>query len=263
MAHQIFLINAFTREKFKGNPAAVILMSNKRSDDWMQSLANEINQPITAFVTQTEQNRYNLRWFTPIEEIDLCGHGTLGAAHILWSEGLTATTSPIIFETQSGTLQTERSAEQIILRFPIKQTKNIEVTDYLEAVVDSPIVNAAWAEDRYILELEDAKTIHNVTPCLEAIRKLDGPGVILTSRGSNQYDFVSRYFAPKIGINEDFVTGSAHCALASYWGKVLAKKQFTAFQDSARGGEIHLKIAGENVELIGDCLTLISGQMIN
>jgi PhzF family phenazine biosynthesis protein len=263
MNSQFYFINAFTKAEFKGNPAVIVFLRENRSEDWMKSLAKELNQPITTFISIKDEDNYQLRWFTPTQEIDLCGHGTLGAAHILWSEGFTSSESTINFYTQSGILRTELSDQQIILRFNIKESTQTEVTEKLKRVTDFPIKGAAWAEDRYILELENQDMVHNVTPNLEAIRELVGPGIIITCRGSDKYDFVSRYFAPKIGINEDYVTGSAHCALASYWSDRLNKKEFTAYQDSERGGEIKLKIKGEKVELIGGCVTLLKGRLYN
>ncbi|MED3575032.1 PhzF family phenazine biosynthesis protein [Cytobacillus praedii] len=263
MNSQFYLINAFTKEKFMGNPAAIVFLREKKTDEWMKSLAKELNQPITAFISKENDNNYNLRWFTPTEEINLCGHGTLGAAHILWSEGFCSSESTINFYTRSGLLRTEQSEEQIILRFNIKESTQIEVSEDLKRVTEFPIKDAAWAEDRYILVLENHEMVHDVKPNLEAIRELEGPGIIITSRGTDRYDFVSRYFAPKIGINEDYVTGSAHCALASYWSDRLNKKDFTAFQDSERGGEIKLKIRGDKVELIGGCVTLLKGHLYN
>jgi PhzF family phenazine biosynthesis protein len=261
MHSQFYFINAFTEEKFKGNPAAIVFLRKKKSEEWMKSLAKEINQPITSFISKENANNFHLRWFTPTKEIDLCGHGTLGAAHIIWSEGFSSSESTINFYTQSGLLQTELLEQQIIMRFNIKESTQIEVTKTLKRVTDFPIKGAAWAEDRYILELENQDMVHKVTPNLEAIRELEGPGIIITSRGTDKYDFVSRYFAPKIGINEDYVTGSAHCALASYWSDRLNKKEFTAYQDSERGGEIQLKIKGDKVELIGGCITLLKGHL--
>ncbi|WP_191556792.1 PhzF family phenazine biosynthesis protein [Metabacillus idriensis] len=261
MNSQFYLINAFTKEEFKGNPAAIVFLREKRSEEWMKSLAKEFNQPITTFISKENRNNYELRWFTPTKEIDLCGHGTLGAAHILWSEGFSSSESTINFYTQSGLLQTELSEQQIILKFNIKESTLIEVNEKLKRVIDFHIKDAAWAEDRYILELENQDMVHNVMPNFEAIQELEGPGIIITSRGSGKYDFVSRYFAPKIGINEDYVTGSAHCALASYWSNLLNKKEFKAYQDSERGGEIKLKIKGEKVELMGDCITLLKGHL--
>ncbi|MCK1993732.1 PhzF family phenazine biosynthesis protein [Peribacillus muralis] len=263
MNNRIYFINAFSKEKFKGNPAAIVFLSEKRSEEWLKSLAAELNQPITTFIRPKGGNNYQLRWFTPINEIDLCGHGTLGAAHVLWSEGFSSSESAIYFHTQAGLLRSDLSGQQIILKFNIKESTKTEVTEKLKRVIQLPIKDAAWAEDRYILELENQDMVHKAVPNLEAIKELDGPGIIITSIGSGKYDFVSRVFAPKIGINEDYVTGSAHCALASYWGYRLNKKEFMAYQDSKRGGEIKLKIMGEKVELIGDCITLLKGELYN
>lgn len=261
MNSQFYLINAFTEEKFKGNPAAIVFLREIRSEEWMKSLAKELNQPITTFILKENGNNYKLRWFTPTKEIELCGHGTLGAAHIIWSEGFSPLESTINFYTQSGILRTEQSEQQIILRFNIKKSTQTDVSQKLKRAISLPIKGAAWAEDRYILELENQDMVHNVIPNLEAIRELEGPGIIITSRGTEKYDFVSRYFAPKIGINEDYVTGSAHCALASYWSERLNKEEFIAYQDSERGGEIKLKIKGDKVELIGNCVTLLKGHI--
>jgi len=263
MSSELYFINAFSKEEFKGNPAAIVFLRGKRTEKWMKCLAKELNQPITTFIAKENENNFQLRWFTPTKEIDLCGHGTMGAAHILWSEGFISSELPINFYTASGLLQTHLSEQQIILEFNLKQSTQIEVTEKLKRVIDFSIKGAAWGEDRYILELENQDMIRNLTPNLEAIRELEGPGIIITSRGSDKYDFISRYFAPKIGINEDYVTGSAHCALASYWSKLLDKKEFIAYQDSDRGGEISLKIKGEKVELIGDCITLFKGHLNN
>jgi PhzF family phenazine biosynthesis protein len=229
----------------------------------MKSLANELNQPITTFISIKEKNTFQLRWFTPTKEIAIIGHGTLGAAHVLWSEGFSSSESPINFDTKSGLLLAELSEQQIKLTFSIKESTPIQPTEQMKSIVDFPIKGAAWAKDRYILELENEDMVHKVTPKLGLIKELEGAGVIITSRGSDKYDFVSRYFAPKIGINEDYVTGSAHCALASYWSDFLNKKEFIAYQDSERRGEIKLKIKGEKVELMGDCVTLLKGYLYN
>jgi PhzF family phenazine biosynthesis protein len=261
MKNQFYIINAFTKKEFKGNPAAIILLKESRSTQWMESFAKEVNQPITTFITKKDENSYHLRWFTPTQEIELCGHGTLGAAHILWSEGYSSLQSSITFDTPSGILRAERLENQISLSFPIKQSAPIEMTDTLKQVTNMPIKAAAWAEDRYILEVENEEMVHSVMPDLEAMKGLEGAGVVVTSRGSNKYDFVSRYFAPKIGVNEDYVTGSAHCALASYWSEQLHQTQFSAYQDSERGGEINVEVSGDTVKLAGDCLTLLKGEM--
>lgn len=261
MSSEFYLINAFTDKEFKGNPAAIIVLSEKKTDEWIESVAKELNQPITTFISKKEHDSYRLRWFTPKKEIELCGHGTLGAAHVLWSEGLSSIDSTIHFDTKSGILQAKRTEKQIGLRFKLKESSPIPITEKLKRSINFPIKSAAWAEDRYILELENENMIHHVKPNLEMISSLEGTGVIITSHGSDKYDFVSRYFAPKIGIHEDHVTGSAHCALASYWKKRLNKEDFLAYQDSKRGGELLLKISGEYVQIMGNCIILLKGQL--
>jgi PhzF family phenazine biosynthesis protein len=221
--------------------------------------AKEFNQPITTFVIQ-EQAEYRLRWFTPAQEIDLCGHGTLGAAHIICEE--ISNESLITFYTKSGILTAEQIEEKFKLTFKVKKTNEIPVTEQLQGVINHSIKKLAWGEDRYIIELEDEHAVHTAIPNLEGLKKLDGSGLIITANSTKEYDFVSRYFAPKIGVNEDFVTGSAHCALASYWGKELNKDEFFAYQDSARGGEIKLNLKEDDVELIGEAITIVKGNLI-
>ncbi|MFS0781581.1 PhzF family phenazine biosynthesis protein [Bacillus sp. 1P06AnD] len=259
---QFYFINAFTNKDFKGNPAVIVFLNEDRSEEWMKSFAKEVSQPITTFIFKKEENFFQLRWFTPNQEIDLCGHGTLGAAHILWSEGYTSE-STIDFDTKSGLLQAEQSERHIMLRLNVKHSIETDVTDHLKRAINFPIKAVAWAEDRYILELDNQHMIHDVIPNLEVIKEIEGPGIIITSQGSDEYDFVSRYFAPKIGISEDYVTGSAHCALASYWGNLLNKTEFTAYQDSVRGGEIKLRMKRDQIELIADCVTILKGHIQN
>jgi PhzF family phenazine biosynthesis protein len=257
--NQVYFINAFTKEKFKGNPAVIVYMHEEGKVEWMQSFAKELNQPITTFISLWRDNIFQLRWFTKTKEIDLCGHGTLGAAHVLWSEGIVASKDIIEFETLSGRLLAERLGEQIKMTFSKIESVQIEKPDQIDNIVGMPIKATALAKDRYIIELENEVMVHEAAPNIDLIKDLAGTGLIITSRGSRKYDFVSRYFAPKIGINEDFVTGSAHCALASYWEKLLYKKEFMAYQDSARGGEIQLIVKKDKVEVIGDCITLLRG----
>lgn len=259
MNNDFYLINAFTNQEFTGNPAAIIILSEQKSDEWMTTCARELNQPITSFVTKSLNDNYQLRWFTPKEEVDLCGHGTLGAAHVLWNEGLSLE-SVIHFHTNSGILLAEKKGKEIMLTFKRKKTSLIRLNEQLRDTLNYSIRCATWAEDRYLVELDNEEAVHNAIPNLEYITKLDGNGLIITSLGSGKYDFVSRYFAPKIGVDEDYVTGSAHCALASYWQEKLNKNNFMAYQDSERGGEIKLTIDGDYVQLTGSCITLLNGK---
>ena len=255
---RIYFINAFTKEDFKGNPAAIILVDGEVQEDWMSQMARQLNQPITTFLMQYEEV-FRLRWFTPKSEVSLCGHGTLGAAHILWSEGLWDVSNAIKFETPSGKLEAKRQNNLIKLTFPLIESRDIETVAEMESILGEPILSMALAKDRYIVELESEEQVRQIVPNLHMLKELDATGVIVTTRNSSNYDFVSRNFAPKIGLNEDFVTGSAHCALASYWKKRLHKSEFKAYQASERGGEILVKVNEDTVELRGECKTVIKG----
>jgi len=259
VSDELYLVNAYTIEKFKGNPAAIVYLKSNVPDNWMKLYAQELNQPITTYVIE-EQDGFRIRWFTPLCEINLCGHGTLGAAHILFEEHIAA--SPIKFLTKAGVLYAEQVDSRIKLTFKIKESESIKIDQYLMDLIDQPIKKAAWAEDRYILELDNDQSVNTATPNLDKIKKLSSTGIIITSISSDKYDFISRYFAPKIGIKEDYVTGSSHCALASYWKKELKKSDFFAYQASSRGGEINVSVKGDNVGLEGEVLTLFKGRLL-
>lgn len=245
-------------EEFKGNPAAIILVDKEVEEGWMRQMAKQLNQPITTFVMQQEEV-FRLRWFTPKNEVDLCGHGTLGAAHILWSEGLWDVTRPIEFETLFGKLEAQMQNNFIKLTFPLIEPTDIEIIGEMESILGEPILSMAWARERYIVELESEEKVRKVVPNLNLLTELNVAGVIVTTSNSSNYDFVSRNFAPKIGVDEDSVTGSAHCVLASYWKKRLHKSEFKAYQASERGGEVLVKIVENTVELSGTCRTIIKG----
>lgn len=258
MNHSFYLVNAFTKAPFKGNPAAVVILNEAQSESWMRVVAKEFNQPITTFLTQTGENTYNMRWFTPMEEVELCGHGTLGAAHVLCTEGLVSPGKDIIFHTASGVLTAGQSLDGYTLTFNVKKAVPVDLAPELRQAVDRSVRKAAWAGDRYILELESAEDVRKAIPDFKAILAVSGR-IVITSRDNGAYDFISRMFAPKIGVNEDQVTGSAHCALVSYWAGPLNKQEFSAYQASERGGELKLKVKGEKVEITGDCVTLVRG----
>ncbi|UFU00097.1 PhzF family phenazine biosynthesis protein [Radiobacillus kanasensis] len=254
----LYFINAFTKEEFKGNPAAIVILDKEKEEKWMQQFAKELNQPITTYVMK-RKDFFQLRWFTPTKEIDLCGHGTLGASHILWSEGYCDRQFPIEYDTASGKLMAEATVEGIKLSFPVIESSSIELIPRMEKILGIPIKEMAWAKDRYIVEVADEDLVHQVKPNYESMKKLDG-SVIVTTSVSEKYDMVSRYFAPQIGVNEDSVTGSAHCALALYWSKKWNKKEFKAYQASERSGELQLSLKEDSVEIIGDCITIIRGK---
>lgn len=257
----MYLINAFTQEEFKGNPAAIIILDDDKDEKWMASLAKQLNQPITTFALKKEDH-FKLRWFTPTNEINLCGHGTLGASHILWSEGYCDPKNPITYETLSGRLLADRCNGKIKLTFPIIPATSIPILEGMNEVLNVPIKAMAWANNRYIVEVENASVVYEIVPNFERMKELDGAGVIVTTCMSEKYDIVSRYFAPKIGINEDSVTGSAHCALASYWKKHLKKNKWNAYQASERGGKLLLNVGADTVDIIGDCRTIAKGTIL-
>lgn len=255
---RLYFINAFTSEEFKGNPAAIILVNGEVKEDWMRKMAKQLNQPITTYLFKHGEE-LRLRWFTPKSEVRLCGHGTLGAAHILWSEGLWDVSKAIKFETHSAVLEAKVQDNLIKLTFPLIESKDIETVAEMESILGESILSMSLARDRYIVELESEEQVRRIVPDLHLLKELDATGVIVTTRKSSNYDFVSRNFAPKIGLDEDFVTGSAHCALASYWRKRLHKSEFKAYQASERGGEILVKVNEDTVVLSGECKTVMKG----
>ncbi|WP_096187732.1 PhzF family phenazine biosynthesis protein [Evansella halocellulosilytica] len=261
MSVYIYFVNAFTNKAFKGNPAAIVFLQNEHSESWMSSVAAEMNQSITTFLLKHNGNPYQIRWFTPEKEIPLCGHGTLGAAHILWNE-FNETSERISFQSNTSELYAEKKGKKIQLTFPKIDSTMVETPNQLNEILGCSIQSCSWASDRYIVEVESEEVIHCIAPNFEKMRELDGTGVIVTSRGTGSYDFVSRYFAPKIGIKEDYVTGSAHCSLAPYWSSRLHKTEFTAYQDSERGGEVSIQLTQDHVQLSGDCITVLKGNLV-
>lgn len=258
MGDNLYFINAFTTEKFKGNPAAIVLLEERMPETWMQAWAAELQQPITTFVLPG-QNSYVLRWFTLVKEIYSCGHGTLGAAHVLWQNKAESSKHPLFFETAAGTLSARQCSDGIQLTFSLREASFVQTTEELQQIVPYPVQQAAWAGDRYILELASEEQVRQAAPDLEVVKKLEASGVILTSLGNGLYDVVSRYFPPNIGIAEDHVTGSSHCALASFWYKRLGKETLKAYQASPRGGELKVVKVGDQVHVTGNATLLFQG----
>jgi len=260
----LLCVDAFTSKPFSGNPAAICLLEKQAPDDWMQSLAAEMNLAETAFPIKTGDNEFDLRWMTPTMEVDLCGHATLATAHALWSKGLADKSRPITFHTRSGVLKASLSADGITLDFPLIATSPCppqpELIKSLGAVNPQSVVKAG---PDYLVELCCAEDVRNISPDLLSLAKIQMRGVIVTSTADeHDVDFVSRFFAPAAGINEDPVTGSAHCALAPYWAGKLAKTTFVAKQVSKRGGELKVEIRGDRVLLTGNAVTVWEGEVI-
>lgn len=262
MVQEIFQVDAFTDSPFSGNPAAVCVLPQEGDEGWMQRVANEMNLSETAFLFQQEDG-YNLRWFTPVIEVDLCGHATLASAHILWETGLLAPDQEARFYTRSGLLTAVRQDNWIQLDFPSEPEDEIDAPEKLsDALGISPNYVGKNRFD-YLIEIESEESIRNLTPNFTVLRTIDSRGFIVTSvADSPEFDFVSRFFAPSFGINEDPVTGSAHCCLGPFWQKKLGKNEFTAYQASARGGIIKVHVAGERVLLAGQAFTVMRGTLI-
>jgi PhzF family phenazine biosynthesis protein len=267
MSTSIVLVNSFTRAPFAGNPAGVCLLPSWRDESWMQSIAAEMNVPETAFVVP-DGPRFGLRWFTPVTEVPLCGHATLATAHVLFELGRVVEPNRIRFMTASGELAATRDEDQIELDFPALPVTPCQVpANLVPALGASPTFvghtasGGAQAEVIYLCELSAENTVRSLRPDLQKLREVPG-SVIVTARGAGRHAIVSRFFAPAIGIDEDPVTGIAHCALAPYWAPRLERSRFLAWQASARGGEIEVTLRDTRVGLAGHAVTIWSGECV-
>ncbi len=258
----IYQVDAFTSTPFAGNPAAVCLLPEHASEDWMRDVAREMNLPETAFLVRYD-DVYDLRWFTPTVEIDLCGHGTLASAHVLWETGEVRQDETIRFNTRSGPLAARRDGDWIELDFPATPVTPCDAPPELpEALGVSPSFVGRSVFD-YVVEVPTESEVRAVAPDLAAISRMDTRGVIVTSRSDNpEIDFVSRFFAPGSGIDEDPVTGSAHCALGPYWQTRLGKANFSARQLSERGGELRGRVDGQRVHIAGQAVTVMRATLV-
>ena len=261
MKTPIYQGDAFTDRPFAGNPAAVCLLAAPADDTWMQAVAQEMNLSETAFLIE-ENDGYQLRWFTPTVEVDLCGHATLASAHVLWSEQHVRLDRPIRFHTRSGVLTAARSDDRIELDFPLDPPVDAQpCTGLLESLAVSARYVGKGRFD-YLVEVESEEMVRALQPDFVRLAQLPLRGVIVTARASRpDCDFVSRFFAPREGINEDPVTGSAHCCLGAYWGGKLARTEMVGHQVSARGGTVHVRVAGDRAILGGRAVTVVRGNM--
>jgi PhzF family phenazine biosynthesis protein len=265
MSTPLHIVDAFTDEPFRGNPAAVCLLDGAREASWMQSVAAEMNLSETAFVAPRAPGAYDLRWFTPTVEIDLCGHATLASAHVLWERGEGA--ARIAFQTRSGELAAERSsADWIDLDFPATPPVAAPPpTGLLRALGLTSVHARTVARSRFdwLVEVEGAERVQLAQPDLTALISVEARGVMLTSRADpgGPFDFISRFFAPRSGVNEDPVTGSAHCCLGPFWSERLGKTSLVAYQASKRGGIVRLDVSGDRVRLSGRAVTVLRGEL--
>lgn len=261
MGVTIVQVDAFTDRPFAGNPAAVCLLPEPRDARWMQQVAQEMNLSETAFL-HPQEDGFHLRWFTPAVEVDLCGHATLASAHVLWELGFLAPGEPARFHTRSGLLTAERQGDLIELNFPATPPEPATAPAGLAEALGVEPKYVGRSRFDYLLEVDSEKTVRNLKPDFTALAAVAARGIIVTSlAASPPYDFVSRFFAPQSGVNEDPVTGSAHCCLGPFWKKRLNKNEFVAYQASARGGVVRVRVSGDRVYLGGRAVTILRGEL--
>jgi PhzF family phenazine biosynthesis protein len=259
MRFPIFQLDAFTTRLFAGNPAAVIPMDEFPSDSTLQAIAAENNLAETAFLVPQGAD-YRLRWFTPTVEVPLCGHATLASSAVVM-ERLEPGRSEVIFHTASGPLSVHRVASGYVMNLPARPCTTVAAPAELEATL-RVTPEEVWSDSfNYVVLLGNAKQVRELRPDMAIMGRLEVDGVIVTAPGDGPYDFVSRYFAPGVGIPEDPVTGGAHCALTPFWAQRLSKTVFHAYQASARGGELACRLLGGRVELGGSCVFYLEGQV--
>jgi PhzF family phenazine biosynthesis protein len=263
METTIYQVDAFTDEPFSGNPAAVCILEEQRPDSWMQDIAREMNLSETAFLLKQEDG-YRLRWFTPETEVDLCGHATLASAHILWETDRLDTNDAAVFDTLSGILKARRSDAGIELDFPVVGVQPVTKPTGLDEALGVNSSRVFRSSFFYLVEVDSEETLRALRPDYGKLRsKSPDRAVIVTSRAdSKSYDFVSRCFAPNVGIDEDPVTGSAHCCLAPYWSERFGRNELTAYQASARGGALRVRVEGDRVFISGRAVTVMRAELV-
>ncbi|MFN2136508.1 MAG: PhzF family phenazine biosynthesis protein [Candidatus Promineifilaceae bacterium] len=264
MSTELFQVDAFAAQPFSGNPAAVCLLQEAREAQWMQAVAAEMNLSETAFLWPQE-NGYSLRWFTPKAEVDLCGHATLASAHVLYETRQIPPEVEARFFSKSGLLTAAYDAGWIKLNFPALPPEAVNAPPPLLSALglrEKPLYSGFDGYD-YLLVAEDADAVRVLQPDFKALLAVECRGVSVTARSDMaDFDFVSRFFAPWVGIDEDPVTGSAHCCLGPYWAGVLDKEDLVAYQASARGGIVRVRPMGDRVQLGGQAITVLAGQLL-
>jgi PhzF family phenazine biosynthesis protein len=268
---EIFQVDAFTKEPFKGNPAGVCILSEEKEEQWMQNVAREMNLSETAFLVK-EGDGYRLRWFTPAVEVNLCGHATLASAHILWERGHLSEHEEAIFHTKSGKLTARKNGSKIEMDFPATPPEEVKMPEIEKILNVKPVYTGKYGSNinteksggnNYLAEVEAEEMVRNVKPDFALMNSLGMRAIIVTSPStSDEYDFISRFFAPGAGVNEDPVTGSAHCCLGPYWSGKLGKTVLTGYQASSRGGVVGVEVAGDRVILSGHAITVIKGELL-
>jgi PhzF family phenazine biosynthesis protein len=261
---EIYQVDSFTSEPFKGNPAGVCITENALDESLMFAIAAEMAVSETAFLSLSD---LRLRWFTPKVEVSLCGHGTLAAAHILKEKGIVSVGEEVAFNTLSGSLLVKVEEKHIEMDFPAATIDfniptNGQILDHLGITPDQ-IASFGIFDSKHFIEISNDRQLLDLKPNFDGLKQLPGRGVVVTAKSeSKKVDFISRYFAPWVGVNEDPVTGSAHCALAVYWGQKLSQLALTGYQASERGGFVNVELlSNRRVKLIGDAVTVLKGTM--
>lgn len=261
MGTKLYLVDAFTDRPFAGNPAAVCMLVEAAGEEWMQNVAREMNLSETAFL-QPQADGYGLRWFTPATEVELCGHATLASAHILWEAGFLPRSHEARFYTASGLLTARWRDGWIELDFPATPPAPCEPEPGMLAGLGIEAIYVGCSTFDVLVEATSPEPVRRMAPDMGVLRSLSGRGVIVTSRSDLPgVDFISRFFAPAVGIDEDPVTGSAHCCLGPYWAEKLGKHELTAYQASPRGGNLRVRVEGARVKLGGQAVTVLRGEL--
>tara|TARA_A100001037_G_scaffold305717_1_gene347000 strand:+ start:8118 stop:8912 length:795 start_codon:yes stop_codon:yes gene_type:complete len=263
LSFRLFHVDAFTQFPFSGNPAAVCILPSSADETWMQRVASEINLSETAFINKKDSESYFLRWFAPKGEVELCGHATLASAHVLWDEGLHPYDQRIKFITKIGKISCKAVQNWIQMRFPIiefeEESLPKEIADYIGTI---PKFCAKTSLNDFLLEVESEDVLKALQPNFQKLQELECRGVIVTaSSDENDFDFVSRFFAPSIGIDEDPVTGSSHCSLGTFWSEKFSKKILIGKQISEREGIIKVSVEQDNIILSGQAVTLVRSEL--
>ena len=262
MSVPLFTVDAFTDKPFGGNPAAVCLLDSPRDDTWLQLVAREMNLSETAYVWP-EAGEFRLRWFTPTVEVKLCGHATLATSHVLWSEGRADASKPIAFHTLSGRLTAARSGELIELDFPLAPAEEAPPPPGMLAALGVQATFVGRSCFDYLVEVASEAEVLASKPDYARLGQIPVRGVILTSRAATgEFDFVSRFFAPAVGVDEDPVCGSAHCCLGAHWQARLGKSELLAHQISERGGVVRVRVVGDRAMLAGHAVTVTKGTLL-
>jgi PhzF family phenazine biosynthesis protein len=264
---KIFQVDSFTDKPFKGNPAGVCLLEDERTKTWMQSIAMEMNLSETAFVLR-RGNGFKLQWFTPATEVSMCGHATLASAHILWESEILDEEQLARFDTKSGELVCKKTDEWIEMAFPSREVRTTQMSESLTDALNlagKEVTASVYDTDEgllYLVEVASDAIVKRVTPHFTKLRDVAATAIVTSRSSSHEFDFVSRFFAPSLGIDEDPVTGSAHCYLAPYWSRRLDKSELVGYQSSKRGGIVRCKLSGEKVLIGGKAVTVFEAELV-